>query len=58
MELEIVEFDPPATLDEVVSLLSVRAQAKGLALDLTTARTTCRARCAAIRAACARCCST
>ncbi|WP_280153243.1 ATP-binding protein [Piscinibacter sp. XHJ-5] len=34
MELEIVEFDPSATLDEVVSLLSVRAQAKGLAMNL------------------------
>ncbi len=34
MELEIVEFDPAATLDEVVSLLSVRAQAKGLAMNL------------------------
>jgi CheY-like chemotaxis protein len=34
MELEIVEFDPAATLDEVVSLLTVRAQAKGLTLNL------------------------
>jgi signal transduction histidine kinase/ActR/RegA family two-component response regulator len=34
MELEIVEFDPSATLDEVVTLLAVRAQAKGLALHL------------------------
>ncbi len=34
MELEIAEFDPVATLDEVVSLLSVRAQAKGLAMHL------------------------
>jgi signal transduction histidine kinase/ActR/RegA family two-component response regulator len=34
MELEIVEFDPSATLDEVVSLLSVRAQAKGLTMSL------------------------
>ncbi|HEV7915465.1 MAG TPA: ATP-binding protein [Albitalea sp.] len=37
MELEIVEFDPAATLDEVVSLLTVRAQAKGLALTLRMA---------------------
>jgi signal transduction histidine kinase/ActR/RegA family two-component response regulator len=37
MELEIVEFDPAATLDEVVSLLSVRAQAKGLTLNLRMA---------------------
>jgi signal transduction histidine kinase/ActR/RegA family two-component response regulator len=35
MELEITEFDPSATLDEVVSLLSVRAQAKGLTMDLS-----------------------
>ncbi|HEX6703243.1 MAG TPA: ATP-binding protein [Albitalea sp.] len=34
MELEIVEFDPGATLDEVASLLSVRAQAKGLTMQL------------------------
>ncbi len=34
MELEIAEFDPAATLDEVVSLLSVRAQAKGLSMHL------------------------
>jgi signal transduction histidine kinase/ActR/RegA family two-component response regulator len=34
MELEIVEFDPVSTMDEVVSLLSVRAQAKGLSLNL------------------------
>jgi signal transduction histidine kinase/ActR/RegA family two-component response regulator len=34
MELEIVEFDPAATLDEVVALLSVRAQAKGLSMNL------------------------
>jgi signal transduction histidine kinase len=34
MELEIVEFDPMTTLDEVMSLLSVRAEAKGLALNL------------------------
>jgi signal transduction histidine kinase/ActR/RegA family two-component response regulator len=34
MELEIVEFDPAATLDEVVSLLAVRAQAKGLTMTL------------------------
>jgi signal transduction histidine kinase len=29
MELEIVEFDPAATLDEVVALLSVRARPRG-----------------------------
>ena len=34
MELEIAEFDVSTTLDEVVSLLSVRAQAKGLTLGL------------------------
>jgi len=34
MELEIVEFDPSATLDEVVALLSERAQAKGLHMSL------------------------
>jgi signal transduction histidine kinase/ActR/RegA family two-component response regulator len=34
MELEIVEFEPAAMLDEVVSLLAVRAQAKGLTLNL------------------------
>ncbi|HEY0858047.1 MAG TPA: ATP-binding protein [Albitalea sp.] len=34
MELEITEFDPANTLDEVVSLLAVRAQAKGLTLNL------------------------
>src|SRR5207244_12068599 len=34
MELEITEFDPSGTLDEVVSLLAVRAQAKGLTLNL------------------------
>ncbi len=32
MELEIAEFSPAGILDEVVSLLSVRAEAKGLAL--------------------------
>jgi signal transduction histidine kinase/CheY-like chemotaxis protein len=32
MELEIAEFSPEGILDEVVSLLSVRAEAKGLAL--------------------------
>ncbi|HJV60523.1 MAG TPA: ATP-binding protein [Albitalea sp.] len=37
MELEIAEFDPAGTLDEVVSLLTVRAQAKGLALTLKLA---------------------
>jgi len=34
MELEIVEFNPLEALDEVVSLLSVRAEAKGLTLKL------------------------
>ena len=34
MTLEIVPFDPAFTLQEVVSLLSVRAQAKGLTLEL------------------------
>ncbi|HEX6361911.1 MAG TPA: ATP-binding protein [Albitalea sp.] len=34
MELEIVDFDPAATFDEVVSLLSERAQAKGLQMTL------------------------
>jgi signal transduction histidine kinase/ActR/RegA family two-component response regulator len=34
MELEVAEFDPAATLDEVASLLSVRAQAKGLVMHL------------------------
>ncbi|MBW8828851.1 MAG: response regulator [Burkholderiales bacterium] len=34
MELEIVEFDPRSMLDEVVSLLAVRAQAKGLTFNL------------------------
>ncbi len=37
MELEIVDFDPLATVKEVVSLLTVRAEAKGLALQLTAA---------------------
>jgi CheY-like chemotaxis protein len=37
MELEIVEFDPASTIEEVVSLLAVRAQAKGLALNLAMA---------------------
>ena len=35
MELEIVDFSPAGTIDGVVSLLSVRAQAKGLALSLS-----------------------
>ncbi|HMC15950.1 MAG TPA: ATP-binding protein, partial [Albitalea sp.] len=35
MELEIVEFDPASTIEEVVSLLAVRAQAKGLSLNVT-----------------------
>jgi signal transduction histidine kinase len=34
MELEIVDFSPAATVDNVVSLLSPRAQAKGLTLEL------------------------
>jgi CheY-like chemotaxis protein len=34
MELEIVDFSPAATVDNVVSLLSARAQTKGLTLDL------------------------
>jgi signal transduction histidine kinase/CheY-like chemotaxis protein len=37
MELEIVEFDPLSTVNEVVSLLAVRAEAKGLALAMTAA---------------------
>jgi signal transduction histidine kinase/CheY-like chemotaxis protein len=37
MELEIVEFDPLATVNEVVSLLTVRAEAKGLILRMNTA---------------------
>ena len=37
MELEIVEFDPVATVNEVVSLLAVRAEAKGLALQMSAA---------------------
>ena len=37
MELEIVEFDPLATVNEVVSLLAVRAEAKGLALQMSAA---------------------
>jgi signal transduction histidine kinase/ActR/RegA family two-component response regulator len=37
MELEIVEFDPVSTTEEVVSLLAVRAQAKGLALNVSMA---------------------
>jgi len=37
MELEIVEFDPASTVEEVVTLLSVRAQAKGLTLGVTMA---------------------
>ncbi|HEX5686958.1 MAG TPA: ATP-binding protein [Ideonella sp.] len=36
MELEIVEFDPLATVNEVVSLLAVRAEAKGLVLAMTS----------------------
>lgn len=34
MELEIVDFNPADTIDDVVSLLMVRAQAKGLRLTL------------------------
>jgi signal transduction histidine kinase/ActR/RegA family two-component response regulator len=34
MQLEIVDFSPARTFDDVVSLLSVRAQAKGLTLAL------------------------
>ncbi|MEW6704026.1 MAG: ATP-binding protein [Pseudomonadota bacterium] len=34
MELEFVDFSPATTVDNVVSLLSARAQAKGLALNL------------------------
>jgi len=37
MELEIVEFDPLVTVNEVVSLLAVRAEAKGLALAMSAA---------------------
>jgi signal transduction histidine kinase/ActR/RegA family two-component response regulator len=37
MELEIVEFDPASTIEEVVTLLSVRAQAKGLTLGVSMA---------------------
>ncbi|MBI5269096.1 MAG: response regulator [Burkholderiales bacterium] len=37
MELEIVEFDPVATVNEVVSLLAVRAEGKGLALRMNAA---------------------
>jgi signal transduction histidine kinase len=34
MELEIVDFSPSATVDNVMSLLSARAQGKGLTLEL------------------------
>jgi signal transduction histidine kinase/CheY-like chemotaxis protein len=37
MQLEIVDFSPERTVGDVVSLLAVRAQAKGLALDLRIA---------------------
>jgi signal transduction histidine kinase/CheY-like chemotaxis protein len=37
MDLEIVEFDPLVTVNEVVSLLAVRAEAKGLALQMSAA---------------------
>ncbi|WP_374675264.1 ATP-binding protein [Ideonella sp.] len=37
MELEIVEFDPVATVNEVVSLLAVRAEGKGLTLRMNAA---------------------
>ncbi len=37
MELEIVDFSPAGMIDGVVSLLSVRAQAKGLVLNLALA---------------------
>ncbi len=37
MELEVVDFDPAATLSEVVSLLAIRAEARGLALGLQLA---------------------
>jgi signal transduction histidine kinase/CheY-like chemotaxis protein len=37
MTLEIVSFDPEVTLREVVTLLDVRAQAKGLTLELQLA---------------------
>lgn len=37
MELEIVDFDPLVTVNEVVSLLAVRAEAKGLALEMSAA---------------------
>ena len=33
MELEIVDFDPLATVNDVVTLLAVRAEAKGLRLE-------------------------
>jgi signal transduction histidine kinase len=34
MELELVDFSPAATVDNVVSLMSARAQSKGLSLEL------------------------
>ena len=37
MELEVVDFSPSSMIDGVVSLLSVRAQAKGLSLNLQLA---------------------
>ena len=37
MQLEIVSFDPEVTLREVITLLDVRAQAKGLSLQLDLA---------------------
>ena len=37
MELEIVLFNPIVTTEEVVSMLSVRAESKGLKLNLRTA---------------------
>ncbi len=37
MELEVVDFSPSATVDNVVSLLSARAQTKGLTLELQPA---------------------
>jgi signal transduction histidine kinase/CheY-like chemotaxis protein len=37
MQLEIVDFSPERTIDDVVSLLAVRAQAKGLTLRLDIA---------------------
>ena len=49
---------PVGHVDEVVALLAVRAQAKGLALNAEDAARPAGARCAATRAGCARCCST